>query len=87
MNRYSTIFLVLLLVLLTGSLWAQNQAAVHWSLMLPDSGKVSAVTGNARGLTQTHGDSFMCRDYANGPGPDQRWYPYNFNTKKAIMWG
>jgi len=88
MHRSSTLFLALILVLLAaGAIMAQAPATVHWSLNATDSARVSAVSGNARGLTQTHGDSFMCRDYANGPGPDQRWYPYNFNTKKAIMWG
>ncbi|HQI49029.1 MAG TPA: pectinesterase family protein, partial [bacterium] len=88
MNRYFTLFLALILVLLAaGAIMAQAPAIVHWSLNATDSARVSAVSGNARGLTQTHGDSFMCRDYANGPGPDQRWYPYNFITKKAIMWG
>lgn len=87
MKRHATLLLGLALLLLAGSLLAQNPASVHWSLMLPDSGKVSSVSGNARGLTQTHGDSFQCRDYSNGPGPDQRWWPYNYTTKKAIMWG
>jgi len=88
MKRYSPLLLALILVLwAAGALMAQAPASVHWSLMLPDSGKVSAVAGNARGLTQTHGDSFLCRDYANGPGPDQRWYPYNYAKKSAIMWG
>jgi len=88
MNRYSTVVLALMLVLFASTaVLAQSPATVHWSLMLPDSGKVSAVSGNARGLTQTHGDSFLCRDYTNGPGPDQRWYPYNYDKKSAIMWG
>ena len=64
---------------------AQTPASVNWLCMPPDSQQVSSVSGNLSGLTETGSPGFVVRDYANGPGPDQRWWP--FENGSAVSWG
>ncbi len=79
----STVLMVFL-ILVSGAM-AQNPASVYWSCMLPDSQKVSAVAGNVVGLPQTGSPGFVVCDYKYGPGPEQRWYPYENGA--AVSWG
>jgi len=76
---------ILMVLLFSIRILAQTPASVSWSLTLSDSQKVSAVTGNLSGFTQTSSPGFVVRDYANGPGPDQRWWP--FENGSAVPWG
>jgi pectin methylesterase-like acyl-CoA thioesterase len=65
---------------------AQTAASVHWTCMPPDSQHVSSVSGNLSGVTQTSSPGFLARDYTNGPGPDQRWWP-SADNKTGVSWG
>lgn len=66
-------------------LQAQTPASVNWTCMPPDSQNVSSVSGAVSGLPQTASPGFVVRDYSNGPGPDQRWWPYADGA--AVSWG
>jgi len=66
-------------------LLAQTPAMVQWSCMPPDSQHVSATSGNVQGYDQSSSPGFVVRDYNNGPGPDQRWWPYADGA--AVPWG
>ena len=79
------LFLLLLVFLISGVSFAQDNVSVYWSLMIPDSQNVSAISGDVTGLKQTGSPGFVVRDYANGPGPDQRWWPYDGSA--AVSWG
>ncbi len=79
------LFVMISGLIFTNFLFAQAPATVYWSCMLPDSQKVSATSGNITGLSQTGSPGFIVRDYSNGPGPDQRWWPYE--NGKAVSWG
>jgi hypothetical protein len=86
MKKNGAILIIILTGLIfTNFLFAQAPATVYWSCMLPDSQKVSATSGNITGLSQTGSPGFVVRDYSNGPGPDQRWWPYE--NGKAVSWG
>ena len=65
--------------------YAQTPSMVHWSCMPPDSQHVSSVSGNVQGYDQSSSPGFVVRDYNNGPGPDQRWWPYENGA--AVAWG
>lgn len=75
----------ILILFFTLSVKAQDIASVYWSCMLPDSHRVSSVAGQVEGLPQVGSPGFVVRDYNNGPGPDQRWYP--FADGSAVLWG
>ncbi len=64
---------------------AQTPAMVNWKCAPPDSQHVSASGGNLSGLDETGSSGFAVRDYNNGPGPDQRWWPYENGA--AVSWG
>lgn len=86
MNKLNLLVLFSLFCLLsTLSVEAQTPASVFWSCAPPDSQNVSAVSGNISGLKQIGSPGFVVRDYNNGPGPDQRWWPYENGT--AVSWG
>lgn len=65
--------------------FARTSASVYWRCMPPDSQNVSAVSGNLNGLRETGSPGFVVRDYNNGPGPDQRWWP--FEDGAPVSWG
>jgi len=60
-------------------------AFVNWKCAPPDSQRVSATAGNLLGLPEVGAPNFVVRDYNNGPGPDQRWWPYADGA--ALYWG
>jgi len=76
---------VLMSFLASYELVAQTPASVFWSCAPPDSQNVSATGGNLTGLPQIGSPGFVVRDYSNGPGPDQRWWP--FAEGAAVSWG
>ncbi|MBN2602374.1 MAG: hypothetical protein JXR87_10305, partial [Candidatus Marinimicrobia bacterium] len=83
MNRTGLFILVVLMAF--GLLMAQTPALVNWSCTEPDYQEVSAEGGNLAGLAQISSPGFEVRDYLNGPGPDQRWWPYADGA--AVSWG
>ncbi len=86
MKKIVTLILAMMVGLIfTASIFAQTAASVNWSLAVPDSQKVSAVSGKLCGLPQIGSPGFVVRDYNNGPGPDQRWWPYENGA--AVSWG
>ena len=64
---------------------AETLAFVNWKCAEPDSQRVSATAGNLLGLPQIGAPNFVVRDYKNGPGPDQRWWP--FADEAGLYWG
>ncbi|MCF8414314.1 MAG: hypothetical protein K9G44_12915, partial [Melioribacteraceae bacterium] len=66
-------------------LFAQNNAKVYWSLSETDQQQPTSVEGNVIAFPQTSSQDFVVRDYKNGPGPDQRWWP--FDGTSPISWG
>jgi pectinesterase len=72
-------------LLLAVRISAQTPAMVNWKCMPPDNQNVSAVGGQLTGLKQIGSSGFAVRDYVNGPGPDQRWWP--FEDEMAVSWG
>lgn len=86
MTLLSKSYYITIIVLLSlSSIIAQNNASVYWSLSADDEHSVSAVSGNVIGLEQTGSSGFVVRDYNNGPGPDQRWWPHDGNN--PVSWG
>ncbi len=79
------ILLGLTLFFIIPQLNAQNNASVYWSLAETDGQNVSAESGNVTGLMQEGSPGFVVRDYSSGPGPDQRWWPYDGSS--AVQWG
>lgn len=72
-------------ILFTATIQAQTLAFVNWKCAPPDSQRVSATAGNLLGLPQIGAPGFVVRDYKEGPGPDQRWWPYENGA--ATYWG
>ena len=72
-------------VIILNVAYSQSPASVNWSCSPSDRQNVSFMSGNLLGLAQTSSDGFVVRDYANGPGPDQRWWP--FDGTAAVSWG
>ncbi len=85
MKKIITLMFLLLAMGLIVNSFGQVSDMVHWTCMTPDSQRVSNVAGNVIGLTQTSSPGFAVRDYSNGPGPDQRWWPYENGA--AVSWG
>jgi len=76
-EKMKKVMLILALCFLIVPLVGATPAFVNWRLAPPDSQQVSAVAGNLVGLPQIGCPGFVVRDYAYGPGPDQRWWPAN----------
>ena len=84
-NLQKLLFIMIWLIFLGSLMAAEKSAAVTWSCMAPDSQKVSSTEGDITGLPQVGSPGFVIRDYNNGPGPEQRWWPYENGA--AVSWG
>ncbi|MFH1213588.1 MAG: pectinesterase family protein [Candidatus Neomarinimicrobiota bacterium] len=80
-----SVLMLAICILVTITVRAGTPAFVNWKCAPPDSQKVTATAGNLLGLPQIGSPGFVVRDYANGPGPDQRWWPYADGA--AVSWG
>jgi len=84
-KRILTELMLTICVLVTATVHAGTPAFVNWKCAPPDSQRVSATAGNLLGLPQIGAPDFAVRDYNNGPGPDQRWWPYADGAQ--LYWG
>jgi pectin methylesterase-like acyl-CoA thioesterase len=82
---YRVTVLLMISAFFTNLSFAQSSASVNWSCAIPDSQNVSFMSGNLIGLPQIGSPGFVVRDYVNGPGPDQRWWPHDGTS--AVSWG
>ncbi len=84
-KRILTELMLVVCILVAATVHAETPAFVNWKCASPDSQRVSATAGNLLGLPQIGAPNFVVRDYNNGPGPDQRWWPYADGA--ALSWG